>query len=125
MIHRLSDLRRRRHALIGAGLIVTAMLGASISSGRADAITGTVLADMCVKHEPRASYYILGAVDAFNVRLGAPKRFCIPRGAAIPSTHLANTVCKFVVEHPGQQDREASVLVYRSLRDAYPCGARR
>ena len=97
----------------------------SLPAAHADTITGAVLADMCVKHEPRASYYILGAVDAFNVRIGAPKRFCIPAGADLPSTYLTNTVCKFVVEHPDQQDLEAGVLVYRSLRDAYPCGRRR
>ena len=84
-----------------------------------------MLADMCVKHEPRASYYILGAVDAFNVGIGAPKRFCIPGGAEIPGTHLTNIVCGYVVGHPGQQDRAAGVMIYRSLRDAFPCGARR
>ena len=98
---------------------------ASLPPAHADTITGAVLADMCVSHEPRASYYILGAVDAFNVQIGAPKRFCIPTGAELPSTYLTNTVCRFVVEHQDQQDLEAGVLVYRSLREAYPCRRRR
>lgn len=104
---------------------VALMLAACLPSAHADTITGAVLADMCVKHEPRASYYILGAVDAFNVKLGGPKRFCIPTGADIPSLHLTNTVCGYVVAHTADQDRAAGVLVFRSLRDAYPCGVRR
>ncbi|MCW6510282.1 Rap1a/Tai family immunity protein [Lichenifustis flavocetrariae] len=106
--------------LLGIGL-----LALSLSTSQADTITGAILADMCVKHEPRASYYILGAVDAFNVRLGAPKRFCIPKGSDIPADHLTNIACKYVVEHAAQREVEAGVLVYRSLRDAYPCAMRR
>lgn len=104
---------------------LAAVLVLEIHASQADPVTGADLADMCVKYEPRASYYILGAVDAFNVRIGAPKRFCIPVGAAIPSTHLTNIVCEYVVAHTADQDRDAGVLVYRSLRDAYPCDVRK
>jgi hypothetical protein len=106
-------------------LLTATVFAFSLSPAHAAPVTGADLADMCVKHEPRVSYYILGAVDAFNVRIGAPKRFCIPADADIPSTHLTNIVCEYVVAHTADQDRDAGVLVYRSLRDAYPCGARR
>lgn len=97
---------------------------ATISDARADHMTGNVLSDMCTKRELVASYYVLGAVDAFNVNLGVRKRYCIPGGTDVTGNQLTNAACQYIAEHPTEQHLDAGILIFRSLVHAFPCRGR-
>lgn len=90
-------------------------------------IDGNRLYEMCAgQPDPACTLYIVGAVDAFGTVseiLGGGRLFCVPPG--VVSGQLADVLRRHMRENPETRHHAASVLVIRSLREAFPCAPRR
>lgn len=69
--------------------------------------------------EDRSSFnhgYIQGVIDTLGADSG---KFCIPANAI--AKQLKDVVCRDLRERPQDRDRLGALLVYESLKRAWPC----
>jgi hypothetical protein len=116
-------------------VFLLALLGIAIApqahAQRSSAVDGTKLLQICEsKREAVAcDAYINGVSDTITVyqqvakqsngAMVVPEAICVP--ASVTGVALRQKVVEWLRQHGPDRNRQAGLLVYRALRDTYPC----
>jgi len=103
-------------AILAAAAIVLSPLQAF-----ADFHNGNSLYQFCKSTDPtdrtRLVFYSIGASDQL---IGAA--FCPPQ--SVNAGQVADLICQHLAQHPETRDQLASVLIFQTLRETWPCQKR-
>jgi hypothetical protein len=116
-------------------LLLLAALGIAIipqaHAQRSSTVNGTRLLQICESKRDAGicDAYINGVSDAITVYQQVAKQsngaMVVPEAVCVPSSAtgvaLRQKVVEWLRQHGPDRNRQAGLLVYRALRDSYPC----